>query len=183
MRIAIILVFGLNYATWAHAQLLNTSGDSPITVEVASEVPARLSGETTLAFNDLKIVFDGGSQVAEFRWNDAHPLRLFFAHSGYWTSAAKKTRTQPVAIIVRRDKKQVFVEIQRNSPLQRRIVELLNQEIALDQHPKNKQKTLVRIRDRVHDRKPLREIEERMDKVTGEFKPDPDPFGEGNPFD
>ena len=154
-------------------------------LRVAAAVPPKLSDGARLCFVELDMMFDGGSHVADFRRNDRGILRLWFPHSGYWTSKAQAARSQPVGIMVLRNQKPGIVEIQRDSPLQKRIVELLTNELARDASSADKQKTLMRIRDRIQDRKPLREIAERLDRSTGEFFMGKDIFEplDANPFE
>ena len=145
-------------------------------LKIVAEVPPKLDDGVSLTFVELDMVFDGGSHVADFRRNDGGILRLWFPHAGYWTSKAKAARSQPVGIMVLRDQKAGIVEILRDSLLQKRIVELLAQDIAENVHPASKAATLTRIKSRLQDRNPLQEIGERMDKATGKFTMENDTF-------
>lgn len=133
-------------------------------IEIASDVPQKLRGDASLTFRNLDIFFDGGSHGAEFRRHDGGKLILFFPHHGYWTPAARHTRTQPVAVLIRRNGKQMLVEIKRDSKLNQRIVELVIADIASGRHSSEKLSTLNRIRESVRNRTPLKEIAERMDR-------------------
>jgi hypothetical protein len=55
-------------------------------------------------------------------------------------------------------------------------VELIIADLSRGKHNSDDNATLIRIRDCIRDRKPLREIEERMDRTTGEPTVDRVPF-------
>ena len=105
MRHAIILLTISLFAASVQAQLISTEGH--IAVEVASDVPKDLRDIESLSFDHLEMFFDGGSHGAIFNRSDGEKLVLLFPHCGYWTSAALKARTQPIAALTRRDGKQV----------------------------------------------------------------------------
>ena len=170
----------------ASAQLISPSGDLPlnrISVEIASDVPAKLQGDVSLTFRDLDIYFDGGSHGAEFDRRDSGKLMLFFPHAGCWTPAARKKRVQPVAVLTRRNGKQILVEIKPGSKLNQRMVDLMDADISSGRHSPDKLAILERVRDSVRKRSLLKEIADRMDSKTGELKLDDDPFGDVDPFD
>ena len=152
-------------------------------VEIATDVPPKLQGEMTLSFEDLDICFDGGSQAATFRRSNGGQLMLFFPHSGYWTPAARRDRKQPVAVVTRRQGKVLLVEIEPDSKLNQRIVELIDADMVTGGHTLEKLDKLKRLSDCIRDRSPLKEIADRMDSKTGELKLVDDPFSDIDPFD
>jgi hypothetical protein len=185
MRFALTLLTIAIFTGQANGQLISPNGNPPLnrmSVEIASDVPQKLRGDTLLTFDDLDIYFDGGSHGAEFQRNDGGKLMLFFPHSGYWTPAARKKRVQPVAVLTQRNGKQLLVEIKPDSKLNQRIVDLIDADISSGRHSPEKLATLKRVRDSVRKRSPLKEIADRMDSKTGELKLD-DPFGGGDAFD
>lgn len=170
----------------ASAQLISPNGNPPlnlIPVEIASDIPPKLKGDASLAFDRLDIYFDGGSRGAEFNREDGGKLMLFFPHPGYWTPTARKNRTQPVAVLTHRNDKQMLVEIKLDSPLNRRIVELIEADISAGKHSPDKLQTLNRVRDSVRTRIPLKEIADRMDAGAAKTNLGGDPFSGGDPFD
>ena len=186
MRCALALLTIAILAGHASGQLISPNGNPPlyrIPVEIASDVPPKLQGDVSLAFEGLDIYFDGGSHGAEFDRRDGGKLMLFFPHSGYWTPTARKNRTQPVAVLTHRNGKQLLVEIKPDSDLNQRIVELIDADVSTGMHLPEKLATLKRVRDSVRKRTPLKEIAERMDSKSGDLKLDEDPFGGGDPFD
>ncbi len=156
-------------------QLLDAKARMSLPLEImrASKVPPKLANNAALHFLNLDIYFDGGSHGAEFRRHDGGSLQLFFAHPGYWSERAKKQTIQPVAVLVKRGKKEVLVEIDQHSALEKRIVELLTDDLRNGKHKPEDKLTLTRIRDCVRDRKPLKEIKKLIDPETGGFRPDP----------
>jgi hypothetical protein len=185
IRIAIALIALLAITDNGTAQLLDPSGLPPswrMKIERTSKVPPKLSGQATLRFLDLDICFDGGSHGARFRRHDGGSLFLFFPHPGYWSEKAKTQSIQPVAVQVKRGENDVLVEIDQNSALEKRIVELLTLDLRNGNHDPDDTKTLTRIRDCVRDRRPLKEIEKLIDPDTGELKLEEDPVELGNPF-
>ena len=186
MRFELALLTIAILAANANGQLISPNGVPPLSripVEIVSDVPQKLRGEAILTFDDLDIYFDGGSQGAEFQRNDGGKLILFFPHSGYWTPDARKNRVQPVAVLTRRNEKQMLVEIKPDSKLNQRIVDLLDADVSSGRHSPERLATLKRIRDSVRIRRPLKEIADRMNPKTGDLNLDDDPFGEGDPFD
>ncbi|KAA5541912.1 hypothetical protein FYK55_17095 [Roseiconus nitratireducens] len=172
------------FAGHASGQLISPNGDPPLNRffgEIASNVPTKLQGSASLTFRELDICFDGGSHGARFDRHDGGTLMLFFPHSGYWTRAARKNQMQPVAVLTRRDRKEMLVEIRPDSKLNQRIVDLIDADISTGRHVPEILGTLQRVRDSVRDRSPLKEIAGRMDPTTGELKLNDDPFG-GDPF-
>jgi hypothetical protein len=186
MRLALILLTITILADHARGQLISHDVSTPLNrklVELASDVPAKLQGDASLSFDNLDVYFDGGSHGAFFDRKDGRKLILFFPHVGYWTPAARKNRTQPVAILIERDGKQLLVEIMPDSKLNQRIVDLIDTNISTVAHPQEKLDTLKRIRETLSKRTPLKEIADRLDAKSDASKPQADPFVGFNPFD
>lgn len=163
MRYAVILLTVAILADHASGQLISPNGNPPlnrILVEIASDVPTKLQGDASLSFDNVDIYFDGGSRGADFNHNNGHRLTLFFPHVGYWTPAARKNKTQPVAVLIERRGKQVLVEIIPGSKLNQRIVDLIDADISTAGHTKEKLDILKRVRESLDRRTPLREIED-----------------------
>lgn len=186
MRFILALLMVVQLAGYASGQLILPNGSqrrNVIPVEIASDVPLKLQGDASLTFDDLDIYFDGGSYGAEFDRHDGGKLALFFPHSGYWIPAARKNRTQPVAILTQRNGKQVLVEIKPDSNLNQRIVDLIDADISTGRHSPGKLAKLNRVRISVLKRSPLKEIGERMGSKTSNLTLEDDPFGGVDPFD
>ena len=163
-----------------NAQWMKPSGPHiPKTAKViqAKDVPKALADGAALRFDMLDMVFDGGSRVALFKRENGRELHLVFVNPIYWTDQAKKNSKQPVAIV----NKPGLVEVTPDSSLQKRLVELINDDLANGNYDEKKKAVLKRVRDRLRDRQPLQELTEDFDPETWERKPDPilndDPFG------
>lgn len=179
MRHALVLLTIAILAGNASGQLISPDRNPPLNhvpVKIASDVPLRLQGNASLSFGDLHLFYDNGSRGAEFGRHDGGRLMLFFPHFAYWTPAARRDRTQPVAVLTHRNGEQILVEIKPDSALNQRIVDLIDADIKTGNYAPEKLATLKRIRDSVRERIPLKEIADGMDSKTGERKLDGDSF-------
>ena len=136
----------------------------PGEIERAAEVPAELEGNRTLTFVESSVIFDGGSHGARFRWDNGNHMVIFFLHPGYWTKQAIKDKAQPIVVDLDADDgdEKVRLEVQPDSPFEKRLLELLNDDLANKKHSREQIKTLTRIRDCVRDRNVLPEIRKRF---------------------
>jgi hypothetical protein len=168
MRLTLTLVVLCSLPTIGLAQLLTSTDERRLAGDVrrASKVPTELTDRATLTFVELGVIFDGGSYGATFRRGDGRELVIFFLHPGYWSKQAIKDRAQPIVVqldTARED--EVRFEVEPSSPFERRLVELLNEDIGDKRHSRKDAKTLTRVRDTIQNRKPLAEIRRRFPKT------------------
>jgi len=139
----------------------------PGEIELRAKVPAELEGKATVTFTEFGVIFDGGSYGASFRRENGRHLVIYFLHPGYWTKQAVKDKTQPIVVDLDADEETAHLEVQPDSPFEKRLLELLSDDAANKEHSHEQIKTLTRIRDCIRGRKPLGEIRKRF---PDEFK-------------
>ncbi len=140
-------------------------GRLPAKIEPAAEVPAEFAGKATLNFVELGVVFDGGSYGATFRRDTGRDVVIYFLHPGYWTKQAIKNKTQPIVVDLYQDEEKAYLEVEQDSPFEKRLFELLNNGLSNKEVSPNQIKTLTRIRDCIQNRQPLTEIRKRFPKA------------------
>jgi hypothetical protein len=135
----------------------------PGEIDLTAEVPVDLAEKASLKFDSLRVIFDGGSYGASFRRSDGQDLVIYFLHPGYWTKQAIRNRTQPIVVdLSNQQKDNVHLEVEPNSPFERRLLELLDNDLANKEHSRKQMATLKRIRDCIQNRNPLREVRKRF---------------------
>lgn len=179
LRLTAVIVL-LVWQEASQAQLIGGTLPPAGSLEVvlAADVPPALGDGATLRFKALHMAYDGGSYGAHFKLGNGE-LVLFFPNPLYWSPRAKRDSLQPVAI----ESKKGLVEIRRGSALEARLVELLADDLADGQRSREDTLTLIRIRDTVLLRYPLREMGRRFDPRTWELTAEESPFGEDGPFE
>ncbi len=143
------------------AQLLNQTGHG--SVKQAAKVFPELAGKTTLQFRERSFYFTGGDEVAVFRLGDGDTLKLKFPTPLGWSLMALKEPAQPILIVVRRNDKEQISEIVRNSPLEKRLIELLQADLVDREHSPDDAQTITRLRDSLRSRKPSSEEKKGME--------------------
>ena len=150
-----------------YAQLLVPQSNG-FKTSIASEVPKGLADGASVKFGHLDVYFDGGSYGAFFTRENGARLVLFFANPRYWSERAKKESKQVVAI----QERNRLIEIKHGSPLERRLLELLAEDIVDNTLARDKALSLIRIRDCLLHREPLAEIIEDYDPKTWKYRLD-----------
>jgi hypothetical protein len=168
MRSTLTLVVLFSLPTIGRAQLVSSTDERrlPGDFQRASKVPTELTDRATLTFVELGVILDGGSYGATFRRGNGRELVIFFLHPGYWSKQAIKDRAQPIAVqldTARED--DARFEVEPGSPFEKRLVELLNEDLGDKRHGRKEAKTLTRVRDTIQNRKPLAEIRKRFPKT------------------
>ncbi|WP_417737236.1 hypothetical protein [Rosistilla oblonga] len=164
MRASLPLALILMLPCAAKAQLMNQTPAMRATITQSAKTPSCLTGNVELEFLDLGMVFEGGSYVARFRVSNGASFVLMFPHEGYWTDAAIEAMKQPIAQILEHKDGQDLIEIEPKSPFEKRIVDLMTKDLESNIGQRKDRRTIKRLRDRILDRKPLREIQIRMEK-------------------
>ena len=164
MRLIVTIIVLLVLQNISSAQLIRPVHERlPGEIELTEGVPSELAGKALLKFETLTVIFDGGSYGASFRRGDGQDLVIYFLHPGYWTKQAIKNKTQPIVVDLSNQKEDdVHLEVKRDSPFERRLIELLNNDLDRKEHSREQIKSLTRLRDCIRDRKPLGEIQKRF---------------------
>jgi len=152
IRLVVAIAALAAFSDVGQAQLLNRTGRG--SVEQAAKIVPELAGKTTLHFKEHGFNFSGGDESAVFRLGDGRTLRLEFPSSLSWSLNALKEPAQPVVIVVRRNDKEQVLEIVRNSPLEKRLIELLQADLVDSEHSPDDAQTIAQLRDRLRSRKP-----------------------------
>ena len=164
MRPTLTILILISLQNIGFAQLLSSIDERqlPGKFERTAKVPANLARTATLTFVDSSVIFDGGSYGARFRRDNGHGLVIYFLHPGYWTKQAIKNKTQPIVVDLYQNEEKVKLEVEPDSPLEKRIIELLNDDLSKKELSDEQVKTLTRVRDCIRDREPHPEIRERF---------------------
>ncbi len=179
LRILSLLIVVLSSRSLS-AQLMvdrHPPGELGQKIRHASEVPAALAKDTSLRLDTIDIVFDGGRMLLEFIRDANSRLTLFFPNPTYWSTQAKLNSKQPVAI-----HSKGLIEIEPNSRLEARLLELMAEDIADGDHSRDETLTLIRVRDCLLNRKPLKEIVELYDPKSWKPRPEEFSFDDHDPF-
>ena len=152
----------------ADAQYLNLKPVGNATVQRSSEVPEMLSATKTLRFREFTMIYDGGSRIARFELDNQEEFTLVFPHTGFWTDAAIAEAKQPVGYHVDTPSGRKIIEIEPKSAFEKRLLELLTDDLLGDVGTRKDRRTIRRIRDRVKDRKVIRELKADVQRATSE---------------
>jgi hypothetical protein len=151
-----------------HAQLLNQAGHGKI--EQATTVPPEIAGNTKLHLVKRSFYFTGGDEFAVFRRGDGGTVKLLLPAPLSWSLSALEESAQPVAIQLRRGSETVTLEIVRNSPLEKHLIELLDTEsVDNDQSPDDAQ-IINRLRNSLRSRKPSPEMKKGAEFLLGIYR-------------
>lgn len=165
MRPTLTIIVFLSLQNIASAQLLSAIGERPQLPEKferVANVSTDLAENATLTFVDLSGIFDGGSYAARFRRDNGRDLDIYFLHPGFWTTEAIKKKTQPIVVDLYQNEETAKLEVEPDSAFEKRLIELLNNELSNKKLSREQVKTLTRIRDCIRDRKPLPEIRKQF---------------------
>jgi len=170
MRFTAMIVVLMALQNVSSGQLIRPAHERlPGDIQLAAKVPVNLAEDASLKFDSLSVILDGGSYAAVFRLNDGQDLVIYFLHPGYWTKQAIKNKTQPIVIdLSKQQKDDVKREVEQDSPFEKRLIELLNNDLANNEHSREEIKTLTRVRDCIRDRNPLRELRKRFPDAFNE---------------
>lgn len=164
MRLMVTIFVLLALQNVGSAQLIRPAHERlPGEKKLTAKVPVDLAENASLKFNSLSVVFDGGSYGAVFQRDDGKDLVIYFLHPGYWTKQAIKNKTQPIVVdLSNQNEDDVHLEVEQNSPFEKRLIELLNNDLANEEHGREEIRTLTRVRNCIRDRNPLRELRKRF---------------------
>ncbi|MBC8353469.1 MAG: hypothetical protein H8E66_15830 [Planctomycetes bacterium] len=166
MRATITIIVLLVLQNVGSGQLIRPIRERlPGEIELAADVPAEFVGKATLTFVELSVIFDGGSYGATFRCDNDRDVAIYFLHPGYWTKQAIKNETQPIVVDLYRDEEKAKLEVERDSPFEKRLIELLTNDLSNRELSPEQIKTLIRIRECIRTRQPLTEIRKRFPKA------------------
>ena len=161
IRLVVAIAALVAFSDVGQAQLLNRTGRG--SVEQAAKILPELAGKTALHFKKHDFYFTSGDELAVFRIGDGRSLKLEFPTPLSWSLNALKEPAQPVVIVVRRNDKEQVLEIVRNSPLEKRLIELLQADLVDSKHSPEDAQTIARLRDTLRSRKPSPEEKECVD--------------------
>lgn len=132
MRLTAAIVVMLVLQNVGSGQLIRPAHERlPGEIDLTAEVPVDLAEKASLKFDSLGVIFDGGSYGASFRRSDGQDLVIYFLHPGYWTKQAIRNRTQPIVVdLSNQQKDNVHLEVEPKSPFERKLLELLDNDLA-----------------------------------------------------
>jgi hypothetical protein len=171
IRIAVAMFILPAVPNLVHAQLLIQAGHGKI--EQAAAIPPEIAGNTTLHFMKRSFYFTGGDEIAVFRRGDGGTVKLLLPSPLNWSLSALEESTQPVAIQLRRGSATVTLEIVRNSPLEKHLIELLDTESLGNDYSLDDAQIIDRLRDSLRGRKPSPEMKKGAEFLLGIYR-DPD---------
>jgi len=156
----VLLLEGVSFA-----QLTSSTDERTLPGEIkrTAETPTILAAKRSLTFIEFTVIFDGGSYGARFRRDDGEHLIIYFLHAGYWSKRAITNGTQPIVVELSHEKQdKVRLEVEPKSAFEKRLLELLDNDLSNKDHSSAQIKTLTRLRDCIADRKPLAEIRKQL---------------------
>jgi hypothetical protein len=170
MRLMAAIAFFLALQNITFGQLIRPVHERlPTEIELTAKVPVELGEKASLRFNGLSVIFDGGSYGASFRSADGKDLVIYFLHPGYWTKEAIEGKIQPIVVDLSNEQEDdVHLEVKPKSQFEKRLLELVNGDLANKEHSQDQIAMLKRVRDCIKDRTPLRELREGFPKAFKE---------------
>ncbi|TWT79501.1 hypothetical protein CA13_09030 [Planctomycetes bacterium CA13] len=144
----------------ASAQLI---GYSRFPIERATDTLNGIDLDAPMSFKGFGMYFDGGSYGARFETDAGIEITLFLPHYGYWSDAARTQLQQPVVFPHKRNGKYIWIEIEPKSNANASLLDAIDSILARDELKRSQVTTLKRVRKCVEDRKPLKEVSERIE--------------------